>query len=75
MPDTGLLFLSFLSVLVGSSLFLYPHAMMKVSNALNRTLAILDESIIQYRYLIGLLAFGAGYAFFKLALLLPLLRR
>ena len=74
MPDTGFLFLSAVSVVVGTSLVLFPRAVLKLSGALNRTLAAVDEHFIRYRYFIALLAFAAGYAFFQIALLLPSLR-
>ena len=74
MPDTGFLFLSLVNVLLGALLFLAPNALAQVSRWLNRTLGDLDQNLIRHRYVMGLLAFVAGYAFFKLALLLPLLR-
>ena len=74
MPDSGCLFLSIASLLVGVLLFLNPRALAGLSAWLNRTMTILDKSIIRHRYVVGLLAFGASYAFFKLALLLPSLR-
>ena len=74
MPDSGLLVLSFVSLVLGVLLILYPSAIKQLSSALNRTLAVLDEPIVRYRYGVGLLAFIASYAFFKLALLLPTLK-
>ena len=74
MPDTGFLFLSLVSLVLAVVLFLHPQGLVRFSGALNRTLAILDERLIRYRYLVGLLAFAGSYAFFRLALLLPLLR-
>lgn len=74
MPDTGFLFLSLLSVVVGALLILYPKGMVKLNKALNRTLTSLDERLVKHRYLVGLLAFAAGYAFFQIALMLPALR-
>ena len=47
---------------------------MKFGNALNRTIVSLDEQLVRYRYLVGLMAFGASYALFKLALVIPTLR-
>lgn len=69
MPDTGCLLLSLLSVVVGGMFILVPDALLKLSGALNRTPATLDRWLIRHRYLAGLLAFGASYAFFRLALL------
>ena len=74
MPDTGFLFLSLASVMLGAALVLFPQAVTKLSSALNRTLAAVDESFIRYRYVVALAAFAASYAFFQLALLLPSLR-
>ena len=75
MPDTGFLFLSLVSVVLGSALVLFPKGVVKLSSALNRTLAAVDERFIRYRYAVALLAFAASYAFFQIALLLPSLRR
>ena len=74
MPDTGFLFLSLVSVLLGTLLVLFPKAMVKLGSALNRTLAAVDEYFIRHRYVVALAAFAASYAFFQLALLLPSLR-
>ena len=74
MPDTGFVFLSVLSIVVGSCLFLVPGALLKMSEQLNRTLGRLDDRLIRHRYVMGILAFVAGYAFFKIAVLLPSLR-
>ena len=71
MPDTGFLFLSLMSVLVGAMLFLAPSVMLKMSHRLNQTLMVLDQSMLRHRYVVGALAFVAAYAFFKIALLLP----
>ena len=71
MPDTGFLFLSIVSVLVGAMLFLAPSVMVKMSQRLNQTLVVLDQGMLRYRYVVGALAFVASYAFFKIALLLP----
>ena len=74
MPDTGFLFLSLASVLLGTLLVLFPQAVVKLSNVLNRTLAVVDDQLIRYRYLVAVLAFAASYAFFQIALALPSLR-
>ena len=74
MPDTGFLFLSLASLLVGVMLFLYPKGFSKFSKTLNRTLTVVDDRLMRRRYLVGLLAFIGSYAFFRLALLLPALR-
>ena len=74
MPDSGFLVLSFLSIAVGVMLFLLPHTLMKFSVLLNRTLTVFDDQMIRHRYVMGMLAFVASYAFFKIALMLPTLR-
>ena len=53
---------------------LYPKLLVKVNSQLNKRLRDLDRDLIRNRYGVGLLAFVASYAFFKLALLLPQLR-
>ena len=75
MVDTGFLTLSVLSMVLGIALFLSPTTVVKLSEVLNRTLHVLDKPLIRYRYLTGVCAFVASYAFFKLALLLPSLRQ
>ena len=74
MPDTGFLLLSLLSLLVGAALFLYPRALSQGNSFLNRTLVAMDDMLIRHRYVMGLLAFLASYAFFRLALMLPAFR-
>lgn len=74
MPDTGFLFLSLVSVGVGSLLMLYPNGLLRVNESLNRTFSLMDQRLIRYRYVTALLAFVGSYAFFKLALLLPMMR-
>ncbi len=71
MPDSGLMVLSFVSLLVGTALYLYPKALLKFGSALNRTIGALDDQLVRHRYTVGLLAFIASYAFFKLAILMP----
>ena len=75
MPDTRFLFLSLASLVAGVSLFLYPKAVERLSSVLNQTLVVLDEQLVRHRYVVGLGAFIASYAFFKLALLLPAFRQ
>ena len=74
MPNTGMLVLSLICVVMGVGLFLSPHFLLEVSLRLNRTHGPLDQKLIRHRYLMGFLTFGASYAFFKLALLLPSLK-
>ena len=71
MPDTGMIFLSLMCIVVGALLFLSPNALVKLNEVLNRAVNVIDTGLLRYRYLVGVLAFVASYAFFKLALLLP----
>jgi len=74
MPDTGCLLLSLLSVVGGAIFVLFPDALMKLSGALNRTITVLDQRLMGYRYILGVLLFLLSYGLFRLALLLPTLR-
>lgn len=74
MPDSGLLFVSLVCVVAGASFVLFPHPLLQFSRALNRTLVTLDEQLIRYRYLFGVLLFVVSYLCFRLALYIPLLR-
>ena len=74
MPDTGLLALSVVSLLVGTLLVLAPRKLTECNAWLNRSLGKVDAWLVRHRYVMALAAFGAGYAFFKLALLVPTLR-
>ena len=71
MPDTGFLTLSLLATVMGAVLFLFPDGVHKLSGLLNRTIAAVDEPLLRYRYLIGVLSFVASYALFRLALWVP----
>ena len=75
MPDTGMIVLSLLCVVVGVALILSPHFLLELSVRLNRTHGPLDQKLIRHRYIMGLFTFGASYAFFKLSLWLPALRQ
>ena len=74
MPDTGCLFLSLLSVVVGAMFILAPDTLLKLSGALNRTLVTLDERLLRYRHLLGLTLLLLGYGLFRLALIMPSFR-
>jgi hypothetical protein len=71
MPDSGLLFLSLLCLMAGVGFVLFPHPLLTISQALNRTLVSLDERLIRHRYLCGALLFAVSYLCFRLALLVP----
>ena len=74
MPNVGVLILSLLSLGLGVSFVLFPRALLEASRTLNRTLTVLDDQLIRYRYVMGLLLFAVSYGLFRLALLVPLSR-
>lgn len=74
MPDSGLLVMSLVCLVGGVGFVLFPHPLQAISQALNRTLVALDERLIRYRYVCGLLLFLVSYLCFRLALLVPSLR-
>ena len=74
MPDTGCLLLSAMCLMAGGAFFLYPDPLLRISMALNRTMAVLDQKLVRFRYLVGLLLFISSYLLFKLALLVPGIR-
>ena len=71
MPDTGLLALSGVCLVVAISCILFPQQLEKFSIALNRTITTLDQHLLRYRYMFGCLLFVMSYLFFRLALLIP----
>jgi len=75
MSDSGMLFLSLTSIVVGGALFLSPKFLLALSSRLNISRGTVDQWVVRYRYIAGVLAFVAGYGFFRLALLLPTLGR
>ena len=74
MPDSGLLLLSLVCLVAGVAFVLFPHPLLAISQALNRTLVSLDDKLIRRRYLCGALLFVVSYLCFRLALLVPSLR-
>ena len=74
MPDSGLLVLSLVCLGVGVGFVMFPHPLLTLSQALNRTLITLDERLIRHRYICGTLLFVVSYLCFRLALLVPGLR-
>ena len=70
MPGTGLFLLSMLCFMGGVSFALFPHALLKLSKTLNRSLLVLDVHLMRYRYLVGFLFMLTGYGVFQLALML-----
>ena len=75
MPDSGMLFLSLLSMGVGAILVLAPNTLLTLGAWFNQRLLTLDEWLIRRRHIMSLVAFAGCYAFFKLAVLLPALWR
>ena len=74
MPDTGFLFFSLVSLMVGAVFILFPHPLSKLSTTLNKTLVLADDHIMRYRHVIGVLLMLVSYGLFKLALWMPALR-
>lgn len=74
MPDSGMLFLSLACVVLGTTLFLQPTAVVKLNELFNRKVGDLGQECVRHRYVMGVTTFVASYAFFKLALLLPSIR-
>jgi hypothetical protein len=74
MPDSGLLGLSLVCLVVGAAFILFPHPLLSLSQALNRTFATLDTMLVKHRYISGMVLFVTSYLCFRLALLVPLLR-
>ena len=72
MPNPLCLSLSLLGIVVGTMVLLFPHALLRLSKAMNRALvAAPDERLLRVRYLVGWLCFIASYGVFQLALLIP----
>ena len=71
MPDSGLLVLSCICLAAGIGFVLFPHPLLAISQALNRTLVTLDDRLLHHRYLCGVFLFAASYLCFRLALLIP----
>jgi len=71
MPDPGMLFVSVVCLVAGVSFFLFPHPLLNLSRALNRTLVVMDERLIRHRYVFGTLLFVVSYLCFRLALITP----
>ncbi len=74
MPDTGALLLSGVCLLTAVSFVLWPRPLLKLSSMLNRTLGVLDEVFVRYRYTVAVILFVVSYLLFRIALLLPELR-
>ena len=72
MPDTGLLFVSLVCLMSGISFVLFPHALLQLNKALNRSLVVLDQHLMSYRYVVGFLLRLTGYGIFRLAVLMTL---
>lgn len=72
MPNTGCLLLSLICLVLGVSFILFPRVLQEASRTLNRTLTVLDDRLIRYRYLMGLMLVVASYSLFRLSLLLSL---
>ena len=71
MPDTGCLLLSLGALVLGTMFVLFARPLSKLSEALNRTIMTLDESLMRYRYLIALALFVVSYGLFNLSFVVP----
>ncbi len=54
---------------------LFPNPLLRISSGLNRTLIVLDQKLMQHRYLVAVLLFIVSYLLFRLALMIPQLSR
>ena len=71
MPDTGSLALSFAFVAFGVSIILFPGALRKTMDALNKSVIQLDVDLERNRparYLLGLVSVALGWLLFRMAL-------
>ena len=71
MPDSGLLLLSLVCLGAGVGFLLFPHPLLAISQAMNRTLVPLDAKLMRHRYVCGVLLFVVSFLCFRLALLVP----
>ena len=70
MLHSGGFFLSLLFLVAAVGFVLFPHGLLNLSRALNRTLTVLDDRMIKYRYLFSLVLFAVSYMLFRLSLLI-----
>lgn len=71
MPDTGSLLLSFVFILFGVSIILFPSALRRTIEALNKSVIQLDVDLERnrpMRYLLGLVSVALGWVLFRVAL-------
>ena len=66
MRGAWLMVLSTLSLGLGVLFILFPNPLTRLNSVLNQTLAILDQHLMRYRYLIGALLLVVSYLFFNL---------
>lgn len=60
--------ISTISLVAGVLMFLGPRLVVRLNDVLTRHLATLDQPMMRFRYLVGLLLMVSGYLFFRLAL-------
>jgi len=72
MPEPGCFILSLLCLVAAVALVLFPHGLLNLSRNLNRTLTVLDDQLVRYRYLLSLVLVAVSYGLFRLSLLIPL---
>ncbi len=68
MSHSYALLVSAMCLVAGVAMVLWPTSMLRLSRALNRSIAVLDEPMIRHRRGMGLLLFAASYSMFRVAL-------
>ena len=71
MVDPLCFLLSVVCLITAVSFVLFPDPLSRLSAALNKTLVVLDHTLMRYRHFVALLLFGVSYLLFRLALLIP----
>ena len=71
MVDPLCLLLGVVCLITAVSFVLFPDPLSRLSASLNKTLVVLDHTLMRYRHVVALLLFGVSYLLFRLALLIP----
>ena len=75
---TGYLVLSVLTLALGVACFLSPNMLSQMSGVLDRSIGLVNETMLKhrgFRYFFGLCLFLASFGLFRLAYLTPLFGR
>lgn len=70
MPEHRLIACSMIAVVLAVMFIMFPGILLHASRTMNRTMVSLDESLMRYRYLLGVLCAVMAYGLFRMALLL-----